>query len=232
MIASRHSRWAHLVFRFYLKRLLVRHFESVRLVGDPPAFVPDRPILCLPNHSTWWDGFLIYWLNHLEIRREAYLMMLEDQLRRNSFFRRIGAYSIQPGKPGAVRESLRYGAEKLSRAADPPLVVVFPQGELLPWDPDGLVFRPGVELLLRQCRQPVQVCLLGIRAEFTRHQRPVAHLKFMHRRLHDPETPCSPTDLQEEMRSGLRGLQQDIYAGAASRLLLQGRASINERRER
>ena len=146
MIQARHRLWADIIFQPYLTWLFKRNFHEIQLLGTPPEIPDDLPVLLLPNHSTWWDGFFVYLLNKKMFRRTAYLMMLESQLSKYKFFAKIGAYSIEPENRQGIIESLEYTVQLLNqemplrRSRDPdhrdgvpPLVSIFPQGQLLPW---------------------------------------------------------------------------------------------------
>ena len=176
MIRAQHRLWADIIFQPYLTRLFKRNFHEIRLLGTPPEIPDDLPLLLLPNHSTWWDGFFVYLLNKQVFRRTAHLMMLEAQLTKYKFFTKIGAYSIEPENPRGVIESLEYTAELLNREMS--LVAVFPQGELLPWHTRPLDYKRGVEWILRKHGKPVTLLPLAIRTEFLGEKRPSVFFLF------------------------------------------------------
>ncbi len=176
MIQAQHHLWADFIFQPYLKRLFKRHFHTIQLLGALPEIPSHLPLLLLPNHSTWWDGFFVYLLNKRVFQRTAYLMMLEAQLSKYRFFAKIGAYSIEPKHRQGIVESLEYTVELLNQGT--PLVSVFPQGELLPWHTRPLGYKRGVEWILREYRKPVTVLPLAIRTEFLGEKRPSVFLLF------------------------------------------------------
>jgi hypothetical protein len=59
MIQAQHAAWADRIFHPYVTWLFKRHFHVVRLLGKIPETNPELPLLLLPNHSTWWDGFFV-----------------------------------------------------------------------------------------------------------------------------------------------------------------------------
>jgi 1-acyl-sn-glycerol-3-phosphate acyltransferase len=59
MIKANPTRWAKFIFHIYVMRLMKRQFHAFHLFGDLPQPDPDLPLLLIPNHSTWWDGFLV-----------------------------------------------------------------------------------------------------------------------------------------------------------------------------
>lgn len=230
MIQAQHTGWAHTVFYPYLRWLLGKHFCSLEILGKLPPIRPEHPLLVLPNHSTWWDGFFVYLLNRVLLQRSLYLMMLEEQLARHPFFRRVGAYSIQPGNPKSVLASLTYTCDLLKLQGDPrPAVCFFPQGELLPWGVHPLEYQRGLEWLLRQQDEPVQILLLAMRAEFLGEQRPSAFFLFGQPQIVDATSFPETVELQKQGESLLRDLAERLNQGEPGRPLLHGRRSLSER---
>ena len=188
MIRAKHRLWADLIFQPYLTWLFKRHFHTIQLLGAPPEIPNDLPLLLLPNHSTWWDGFFVYLLNKRIFRRTAYLMMLEEQLSKYRFFAKIGAYSIEPGNRRGIVESLEYTLGLLNERMS--LVSVFPQGELLPWHTRPLGYKRGVEWILQRYGKPIAVLPLAIRAEFLGERLPSVFFLFGDVNRFDEETSC------------------------------------------
>ena len=176
MIRAQHRLWADIIFQPYLTWLFKRNFHEIQLLGTLPKIPDDLPVLLLPNHSTWWDGFFVYLLNKKIFHRTAYLMMLEKQLSKYKFFTKIGAYSIEPENRRHIIESLEYTVELLNQEMS--LVSVFPQGQLLPWHTRPLGYKRGVEWILRKYRKSVTVLPLAIRTEFLGEKRPSVFFLF------------------------------------------------------
>ena len=186
MIRAQHRLWADIIFRPYLMWLLKRHFHTIKLLGAQPEIPFHLPLLLLPNHSTWWDGFFVYLLNKRIFRRTAYLMMLEEQLTKYRFFSKIGAYSIETKHPQGIVESLQYTVELLNQGS--PLVSVFPQGHLLPWNTRPLGYKRGVEWVLQEYGKPLPALPLAIRTEFMGEKLPSVFFLFGEVHLFDADT--------------------------------------------
>ena len=186
MIRAQHRFWADMIFHPYLVWLFKRHFHTIQLLGTPPEIPKDLPLLLLPNHSTWWDGFFVYLLNKRVFRRTAHLMMLEEQLSKYWFFAKIGAYSIEPGQRRGIVESLAYTVELLGQPMS--LISIFPQGELLPWHTRPLGYKRGVEWILQKYGKPAAVLPLAIRTEFLGERCPSAFFLFGEVNSFDAET--------------------------------------------
>ncbi len=184
MIPANHAAWADWIFHPYLLWLFKRHFKAIHLLGKAPQTDPNLPLLLLPNHSTWWDGFFIFLLNKKFFHRPAHLMMLEEQLSRYRFFSRIGAFSVDPRSTSGVKRSLDYAAKILHQPNSPrPLLCIFPQGELLPWDKRPLDFKRGLEVLMKIFGEKVNVLPLAIKAAFLNEQRAQVFFLFGESRI-------------------------------------------------
>ena len=218
MIRAQHHRWADIIFQPYLTWLFKRNFHEIRVFGTPPEIPDDLPLLLLPNHSTWWDGFFVYLLNKRVFHRTAYLMMLETQLTKYKFFAKIGAYSIEPGNRRGVIKSLKYTVELLNR--DKSLVAVFPQGELLPWHTRPLNYKRGVEWILREHGKPVTVLPLAIRTEFLGEKRPSVFFLFGDAYTYDPATFQGTDWLEKTETALLKDLASRILRQKADQNLL------------
>jgi hypothetical protein len=227
MIAARHQAWAERLFFAYLKGLLRRSFHRLSLFGELPPLDRERPLLIVPNHGTWWDGFFVYILNRLLFGRKLYLMMLEEQLSRYRFFRRVGAFGIRPGRPHEVLEALRYSAEVLRDPGN--ALCLFPQGVLRYHALRPLGFQRGLERILGLCHTSVQLLPLGIRCELLAAQRPEA--LFLADRCYAVESGsfAGIQWLEAEQAALLERLEAAVRGGQQGRILLQGRTALDER---
>ena len=179
MIPATKSWWAELLFRPYLNWIARKEFSGVHLQGTLPQLNPELPLLLLPNHSTWWDGFFVYLLNRRIFKRELYLMMLESQLSTYRFFRRLGAFSVKADSPRDLQRSLNYSVELLKNNSSRSTVLcLFPQGELTLWDARPLNYKGGVEWILSQYGERVNLLPLAIKIEQTGHRHPEAFFLF------------------------------------------------------
>ncbi len=226
MIQARRSNTAERVFEVYIRSLFRRHFHALTLLGTIPDVRSDLPILLLPNHSTWWDGFFVFALNRELFRRPLYVMMLEKQLLKYRFFTRLGAYSVRPGSPRSVAETLRYTLSVLG-TQPAPLVCIFPQGELLPPAIRPLGFQRGVEHIIARTTTPVTVVPLAIHCEFLGEQRPEAFFQCGMPFVCDAASTPSTESLEAAHHTLLDDLRRRITTGRSGRVLFKGGRSIN-----
>jgi 1-acyl-sn-glycerol-3-phosphate acyltransferase len=226
MLTARHDPWAQALFTPYITWLFRRHFHALRLLGEPPRPDPGLPLLIVPNHSTWWDGFFLYILNLRLLGRRLHLMMLEEQLARFRFFRRIGAFGIRPGSPGAVAAALDYSVSVLTDPAN--ALCLFPQGEMRHPATRPLGFRRGLERILKRHGGPVGLLPLAIRCDFYEDQRPEAVFLFDRCHVAGPGAYPRVDWLEERVTALLEEADRVVRAREPGRLLVSGKRQLSE----
>lgn len=173
MIKASHNRLYRWFFGNYFELLLRKHFHKILIVSD---YTPDdRPMLLIPNHFSWWDGFIAWHLNETVFRKKFHLMMLGEELGKRKFFSKLGAFSIQPGSRQII-ESLDYAAEILSKPGN--LLVLYPQGKLYSQHSPEILFQKGIGRLITKSGKPAIIMAVAL-TEYYAHKRPslVIHLK-------------------------------------------------------
>ncbi len=231
MIPAQHNKYADWLFRVYILQLFRKHFYAIHLLGERPQVKANVPMLLLPNHSSWWDGFFIYLLNIRLWHRPTFLMMLEEQLKKNPFFRFLGAYSLDPHSAAGIRQSFKYTLNIFRTSYEKACnICIFPQGELLPWGHRPLGYKPGVMWLLNKVDRPIQIIQLAIRVEMLAQQRP--EVFFMFSSIEPRKDSLTLQQLESSHEHLLSCLEEKIIAKEKGMLLLKGRPSVNERFER
>jgi hypothetical protein len=227
MIKARHTWWADRLFSLYINPVFRSRFYRFHSLYDIPSADPNLPLLLLPNHSSWWDGFFIYWLNKTIFKREAYLMMLDFELKKNRFFRYLGAYGIHPASLN-VRESLNYTV-RLFAKTPPPLICIFPQGKLSGWNERPIHFQKGLAWLISRIPSEFQVIMLGTRIEFRNEERPEVFFQFGNCCIVKPAEHYPVQHLEKEMTRILECIENKLAADELGQTIFQGQRSINSR---
>jgi 1-acyl-sn-glycerol-3-phosphate acyltransferase len=229
MIEVSYSGWADKILNIYLTRLIRSHFHSITLLGTHPPLDKDKPVLLIPNHSSWWDGFIIYKINKILWQRRLFIMMLEAQLSKNRFFARVGAYSIEPGRPKSVINSLRYTVKRLHSPLNP-VVCMFPQGEMVPAHVRPVQFRRGTDWIQSQLQQPIQILLLGIKILHLKDQHPDVLCRFSSPFTASSDSPVPAKRLENELNNLLTTLDEETTGlNPDGAHIFTGKLSINER---
>lgn len=141
------------LFRLFAFRwLFPRHIESIKIVGDLPA--SDRPILFIANHSSWWDGLLIYYLHERLLRTNLHVLMDQVQLSKRPLFTHLGAFGIDKTSPRRSLAGLQRAAELMHAGKS---VWIFPQGDMYHLESRPLHIHSGFAHVLHLAPEAVVV---------------------------------------------------------------------------
>lgn len=189
MIKPKQNEWARRVFDPYETLLLKKNFTHFYLSGKIPQTDPRKGLLITPNHFSWWDGFFIDYAARKCYSRNFHIIMLEEQLKKYSFFRRLGAFSIEPSNTKKIAESLNFASQILSDPQN--LLVYYPQGKIEPYDIYPAI-KPGIKFLLKY-NNGIQIVPAAFRIEFNNRKKPDIYLRFGD--ILDGRDVCSSYDL-------------------------------------
>lgn len=155
MIKAQHTPWFQKIFNVYLMRAYKSNFNSVKIIGE----VKDQglPILMISNHISWWDGFWGLRINEQLFQRFFFVMMLEEQLRKNMFLRKLGAFSIKR-KSRTMIDSINYAKVLLTNTEN--MLLLFPQGEIRSQYAFPFKFERGWERVFNDIHHPIQILLV------------------------------------------------------------------------
>ncbi|MCY7345982.1 MAG: lysophospholipid acyltransferase family protein [Pyrinomonadaceae bacterium] len=177
MLEAKKSAWFQRLFLIYNRHLLKRRFHSLNISGLDFLRKKNNklPLLLYANHSSWWDG-LIIWELLRKFEFENYVMMEEKQLRKLYLFRKLGAFSVVRENPREAIKSINYAARLLSENARRS-VLIFPQGEILPNDIRPIRFYNGLARIIQKVEQ-CSVVPIALRFEFTGNFKPEIYIKI------------------------------------------------------
>jgi 1-acyl-sn-glycerol-3-phosphate acyltransferase len=144
---------------------------------DAPFQLKQHSVLILANHISWWDGFWQFHANQKLFGKQFHLMMLEQELAPRPFFRKAGAFSIQPGHR-SVLETLAYTCELLAIPEN--LVVVYPQGKIESQSKMKPAFGSGILKLISRLPNTCQIVFCVCQTDYGNEKKPTV---FMHYRL-------------------------------------------------
>lgn len=176
MIEAENKRWARLIFNPYIDYLLKKNFGHFYLLNEFPRIDKLAGLIIAPNHFSWWDGFISDYLSRNLIKRKIHVMMLEDQLKRYWFFKKVGAYSINPANPVSMARTIKY-SRKIAASPDN-LVVLFPQGEIQSLNEKSVSIKEGLKLLLETDIPDIYILPLAVKVEYGENKNPDIIAKF------------------------------------------------------
>jgi 1-acyl-sn-glycerol-3-phosphate acyltransferase len=176
MIKAEHRKWALLVYYPYIYRLMRKHFSNYYLVNEFPEVDKNAGLIITPNHNSWWDGFFIQHVCRKFLKRRLYLMMLEKQLKRFWFFRKVGTYSINPENAKSIINTATYTAGLIS---DPQsAVIIYPQGEIEPFEKRPLSLKKGLQLFTRRAKNDFYILPAGFKIQYYNEKKPSIIARF------------------------------------------------------
>ncbi len=226
---------SHLLFtpfwQRYIENSLQGHFSSIRLYT--PTIPPTTtPVLWHSTHVSFWDGYLgVQLAKHQKLGFRV--MMLEQNLRKYSFLRFVGAFGIDRGNPRGALESLRYAANELKQVP-PQALLMFPSGEIGSPHQRPLPFESGVAALANLCakEQDLAVVALAIRLEYNTEPKPIAYLRLGKPRIVQAglKTAALSALLQDDLELEANALHQDLLEQNLDKyqIMLSGGSSIPE----
>lgn len=190
-----------MVARLFSGPMLDHAFREVRIFGE---FGDEGlPLLMLSNHFSWWDGFIQYRLNRRVFGRRLYVMMLEEQLRRNMVLNRCGCFSIKKGSRSVI-ESLGYSVGVMRNPEN--MLLIFPQGRIESIHSRHIPFEPGVGYLLEKLENDYRVVLNVNLPDWFSQKRPALNVWYRCVRPDEFDGPA-----------GLERLYNDFYAECVTR---------------
>ena len=213
MLEAEKSRWFEILFAIYNRNLLKRRFHSLKISGLNffDSIEPEIPLIIYANHSSWWDGLVF-----LEILRrfdfENYVMMEEKQLKKLFLFRRLGAFSVVRENPRAAVRSINYAVELL-KGSDNRLLLIFPQGEILPNDARPIRFYQGLSRIIEKTGQ-VYAIPAALRFEFLGNFKPEIFVKIGNPEIVDSDknfdSKTLTADFEKRLTETLDNLKREI----------------------
>lgn len=176
MIKAAHKSWAETIFDPYVSHLLKKKFSHFYLVNEFPKIPLNRSLIITPNHISWWDGFFIYYLKKKKCDRKVYLMMLESSLEKFWFFKKVGAFSINPYNSKSIIESFAYSHDVLNNHNN--VLVVYPQGEIESFEKRPLNLKSGLQTLIKPIENYVVTLPIGFKIEYRDKRNPALFCRF------------------------------------------------------
>jgi len=213
LIKANHNIIAEVIYKAYISRLLRWNFKKFNLLNEIPHIDKSMGLIITPNHFSWWDGFFADHLMRRFTGRKPYLMMLERQLRKYRFFKYAGAFSIDPERPGSVKESMEY-AKKICTSPDDYLIF-YPQGEIQLYENKFIKLKRGITLLTSA--QNANVLIVSFKIVYNEEKRPSVYCRFGDL-IHSHRVSTDFEHYESAFRDNIEKLDSEIYQNKAKDL--------------
>ncbi|MBU2649489.1 MAG: lysophospholipid acyltransferase family protein [Bacteroidetes bacterium] len=196
MISAKPYAYYSRFLSFYIRFILKRNFREIKIIGK--AEPTDKAILLIGNHSSWWDGFFAYHLNRKVFRKRPFVMMLEEQLKKNPFLRGLGAFSVKKGSKSMV-QSLKYASDILMNPRN--LLLLFPQGKIISTFLYPQSFEKGWFRIIQNANTEVSVIFMVNLVEYLSEKRPTV---FMYYKVYPGNEILTPENIELEFNLFLK----------------------------
>ena len=209
MIKADHKKWAEFVFDIYLRRLLKKSFYDFRIINELPVFDYSKSIIVTPNHFSWWDGFFIYWANKKLFSKKLYVLMLEEQLKRYWFFKKLGCYSIDLNDSRKMTASLKYTMDLLLNSNN--FITIYLQGEIQSYEQRPVNLRDGIDFLAKKSKVDFQIFPVAFKIHYTNERLPILYARFG-KLLNSKDVAVNPQIFKEEFINNLDLINSEYSA--------------------
>lgn len=167
MIYPQKNKLINWFFHNYILRIVNGNFHVVRF--DELEVDKNKSVLLLANHFSWWDGFLMYYINHRVIKKRFHVMVIEETVKKISFFKYMGAFSVSKNSRDMLT-SLDYAAQLLNDPEN--MVLIFPQGKLYSNFIDEVNFEKGLSKIMECATGRFQTVMAATFIENLQYKKP------------------------------------------------------------
>jgi 1-acyl-sn-glycerol-3-phosphate acyltransferase len=157
------ARW---IFKAYVKWLVGKEFHEFSY--DPIEVEPNRSVLLIANHFSFWDGLILFCLNDRLFKKKFHVMILQETAQQVGALRYGGAFSVDKTSRSML-ESLDYAAQLLNHPGN--LVLMFPQGRLFSNFVSKVKFEKGIIKLIEKAGNKSQVIFAATFIQYLKHKK-------------------------------------------------------------
>lgn len=160
----------HLIFNFfswYIEYIIKKDFSTFNFDGI--QLKKDSSILVMANHFSWWDGFLIFYINKKVFKKKFHVLVNADNYNKVGFLKYLGAFAAEyKGKD--VLETLNYAGQLLDDPEN--LVLVFPQGKLHSNHLKNINFEKGVIQMINSSQKKINIVFSATFIDYFSKRKP------------------------------------------------------------
>ncbi|RZJ40977.1 MAG: glycerol acyltransferase, partial [Chryseobacterium sp.] len=157
-------------FSWYIQFIIKKDFSKFK--HDDAPINSDASILVLCNHFSWWDGFLIFYLNKKVFKKQFHVLVNAENYRKVGFLKYLGAFAPE-NKGKDVLETLAYAGKLLDDPQN--LVLIFPQGKLHSNHEKNIKFEKGVMQVINSSQKKLNIIFAAIFIDYFSERKPSAY---------------------------------------------------------
>ncbi|WP_421946207.1 1-acyl-sn-glycerol-3-phosphate acyltransferase [Pedobacter sp.] len=157
-------------FAWYISFIIKKDFAAFNY--ESVTLKKESSVLVLANHFSWWDGFLIFYLNKKIFKKEFHVLVNADNYAKVSFLKYLGAFAAaKSGKD--ILDTLSYAGELLNNPNN--LVLVFPQGKLHSNHLQDISFEKGVMQIINASTKNTNIIFAATFIDYFSKRKPSAY---------------------------------------------------------
>ncbi|MCY1522368.1 hypothetical protein D9M68_572190 [compost metagenome] len=161
------------VYYWYFRLIFRRNFAA--LEHQPFSISADESVLMLANHASWWDAFMLAYLNKKVFKKNFYMLISADEYCRRPYLKYFGAFAPAPGRKD-TQELLKYAGQVLDNPAN--ILLIFPQGEVKSGYVQRISFEKGLMQLINASEKNFQTVFSVILTDYFNASKPSAMVSF------------------------------------------------------
>ncbi|PWS27355.1 glycerol acyltransferase [Pedobacter yonginense] len=152
MYQPRKNTIIHGFFSWYIQYIIKKDFCLFNY--DQVSLKTDSSVLILANHFSWWDGFLLFFINKKVFKKNFHVLVNAENYKKVGFLKYLGAFAAEHrGKD--VLDTLNYAGNLLDDPQN--LVLVFPQGKLYSNHVKSINFEKGVMQMINSSQKRINI---------------------------------------------------------------------------
>lgn len=174
MTQANYKPWFKTLMNLYVG--FIMRWDFKRVVFQPlPNISPEKSVLVLGNHFSWWDPFLIAYA-FIPTRKRHHVMMLETELAKRRALAWAGAFGIDRTNRKDMLSSIQYTRLLLQNPSH--MVTIFPTGKIESQHGVSPVFQSGLAYILGNPMPKVEVIFAVGLSDYFSYRKPTMYYYF------------------------------------------------------
>jgi len=169
MVRNKQNFFIRWVLHTYVLWTIKRHLHEI--IFNEIETDPDKSILLLANHFSYWDSLILYIVSRKLFKRKYHVMVREDTTVKLQYLKYAGAFSVNK-KSRDMLQSLDYAAGLLQSQKN--IVLIFPQGKLYSNFVNDVNFEKGVTKVMANSEGKFQLIFAATFIQYMKHKKPTA----------------------------------------------------------
>lgn len=213
-VIAQHSLRVTRFFNIYIRRLLAKKFDGVRILNNTPPSVPaERSVICYSNHPGWYDPLVLVLMAETFLPEHmAFGPMDADALKKYNFMKKIGIFGVEKDSARGAARFLQVSRGLLAMPGK--LLLITPQGEFVDARSRPVEFKPGLARLAADCGAIVQP--LAMEFVFWDEPRPEILLNFG-KQIDTRDETLAPDAWKTRLEQELGDAQDELARAAMAR---------------